>query len=117
MKRGLTHNETVERVARAICEASGELWGERPDIPAVGFHGYDFDALNNHWRHKARAAIAASMERVAELEAALKAARGLLCCSIADRDSTMRRMYDEARRQEVLDQIDASLPSEDKRVS
>ncbi len=48
----------VERVARALCAADGSIWRTKPDVPAVGMHDYDFETLNNHWRHKARAAIA-----------------------------------------------------------
>lgn len=44
----------VERVARALCEASCEEW--REGILLQG-GGYDSDQLNNHWRFKARAAI------------------------------------------------------------
>ena len=58
--------DDVERVARAICEAEGGQWRERTEKPAVGMpHYYNFDRLNNHWRHKARAAILA-MRRAAQ---------------------------------------------------
>ncbi len=46
----------VERVAKAICAASGEAWREPP------FNRLHTDALNNHWRHKAVAVIEAMYE-------------------------------------------------------
>jgi hypothetical protein len=53
----------VERVARAICAASGETWRTGTYEVASGrnFEVEDhlLDPFNNHWRHKARAAIAA----------------------------------------------------------
>lgn len=55
--------ELEENVARAICEASGELWREPP------FNHLHTDALNNHWRYKARAALAVVRE---DLEAAIQ---------------------------------------------
>lgn len=53
-------DDVRERVARALCEASGQIWRTRDEVPACGLpRDYDFDALNNHWRHKADAAITA----------------------------------------------------------
>lgn len=53
----------VERVARAICEASGEAWREGTYEVHSGSNfeveEHSLDPFNNHWRHKARAAIAA----------------------------------------------------------
>lgn len=50
--------ELVERVARALCGASQETWRSgRYNIGAGGI--LDMDQLNNHWLHKAQAAIAA----------------------------------------------------------
>jgi hypothetical protein len=46
----------VDRVARAICAASCESWREPP------FNHPHTESLNNHWRFKARAAIAAMRE-------------------------------------------------------
>lgn len=58
--------EMVERVARAICRIDGSIWRVNEALP--------FDALNNHWRYKAKAALKASglLERVARLEEALR---------------------------------------------
>jgi hypothetical protein len=55
--------DTVEKVARAICEASGQQWREGTYEVASGpnfeMEDHPLDPFNNHWRHKARAAIAA----------------------------------------------------------
>lgn len=55
--------EVVERVAKAICEASGNTWrtGTFPIRSGPNFEWEDHDAddYNNHWRFKAEAAIAA----------------------------------------------------------
>ena len=50
-------DDAVERVARAICEASGEAWrsGEGLRYP----FSQNARQLNNHWLYKAKAAIAA----------------------------------------------------------
>lgn len=55
--------DEVERVARAICAASCDTWREPP------YNRLHTDSLNNHWRGKARAALAAlgREEPVAEL--------------------------------------------------
>lgn len=47
-------HQTVEAVARAICEASQDQWRT-----GVYLCNLNADELNNHWRYKARAAIAA----------------------------------------------------------
>lgn len=54
----------VEQVARALCEASCQTWVEPP------FNHLCTDALNNHWRYKARAVIAAMAEPTSEMIAA-----------------------------------------------
>lgn len=61
-------DERVETVARALCNASGQMWREKTECPSLGLpHDFDFDGLNNHWRHKARAALSASgIERIQE---------------------------------------------------
>lgn len=41
----------IERVARVLCEASGESWREPP------YNHLHTDRLNNHWRYKARRVI------------------------------------------------------------
>lgn len=43
----------VEKLARAICAASGDTWREGP-LRGPGMGNRDSDSLNNHWRHKAR---------------------------------------------------------------
>lgn len=50
-------DDAVERVARALCEASGEAWrsGEGLRYP----FSQNARQLNNHWLYKAKAAIAA----------------------------------------------------------
>lgn len=55
--------EIVERVAKAICAADQGQWRERTERLAPGLPpDYDFDRLNNHWRHIARAALSALPE-------------------------------------------------------
>lgn len=49
-------SEMIERAAKAICKASGEEWKKGT------WQGVDLDRFNNHWRHKARAAIEALRE-------------------------------------------------------
>jgi len=58
--------DEVEAVARAICEASQGQWRTNEGLSAQAIKILDNDALNNHWRHKARAAIAALQARSAE---------------------------------------------------
>lgn len=59
----MTTQSELERVARAICEASGEAWREGTMEFATGpnfeMEEHSADPLNNHWRHVARAAIEA----------------------------------------------------------
>ncbi len=56
----------VEEVARAICEASGQLWRTGTYSASTGPNfeeeQHDADQLNNLWRFKARAAIEAMRE-------------------------------------------------------
>jgi hypothetical protein len=56
-------DKDIERVAKALCEASGAEWrtGTYPIASGPNFEWEDHDAdrLNNHWRYKARAAIEA----------------------------------------------------------
>lgn len=49
-------DDMVEKVARAICDAGQGQWRKPP------YNELHTDALNNHWRHKARAAIEAMRE-------------------------------------------------------
>lgn len=57
----------VERVARAICKASGDTWKtgtyEVMDGPNWSMQPHPLDPFNNHWRAKADAAIAAIQSR------------------------------------------------------
>lgn len=58
--------EEVERVARALCEASSDQWRTNEGMSAQAIAILNQDGLNNHWRHKARAAIAAMNPKPAE---------------------------------------------------
>lgn len=46
----------IERVARVLCEASGESWREPP------YNHLHTDRLNNHWRYKVRKVFEAMRE-------------------------------------------------------
>ena len=51
-----------EKIARAICEASGEEWKvgtyEVMSGPNFEMEDHPLDPFNNHWRHKADAVLA-----------------------------------------------------------
>ncbi|MBS4048064.1 MAG: hypothetical protein KG075_17090 [Alphaproteobacteria bacterium] len=61
----MDYDDVIERAAKALCEASGGFWrtGEGFREPFAS----DQRALNNHWRHKVRAAAPILMEYGARL--------------------------------------------------
>src|SRR5207342_1754357 len=56
--------DLIERVAKAICEASGEMWrtGTYEVMSGRDFtmEDHPLDPFNNHWRGKAKAALEAA---------------------------------------------------------
>lgn len=54
----MNHEELVEVVARAICEARNIAWRNNTGRTIRAIERFDFDTLNNHWRHMARHALA-----------------------------------------------------------
>jgi propanediol dehydratase small subunit len=61
-------NSLVEDMARAICEADGKTWfvGTHKLMTGANFtmEDYPLDPLNNHWRHKAEAALSVLKDRL-----------------------------------------------------
>ncbi|SLK03679.1 hypothetical protein [Novosphingobium mathurense] len=55
-----------EKVARALCEASGGHWRTNDFLSEQGKQMLDLDALNNHWRYKADAAIRTVLDALRE---------------------------------------------------
>lgn len=52
--------DVVEAMARAICAAASETWRSNEGLSAVSIENLDRDALNNRWRHLAKAALSAA---------------------------------------------------------
>ncbi len=52
------HEKAIEAAAKAVCAGSGQAWREPP------FNHLHTEALNNHWRHKAEAAISAYLSSI-----------------------------------------------------
>lgn len=57
----------VEAVARALCEADSKAWRTNEGRSEHAIRELDMDALNNHWRHKARAVIPVVREHCAKV--------------------------------------------------
>ncbi len=81
-------DELVEKVARAICTATGEQWreGAYPVASGPSFRTLEIsaDPLNNSHRHVARAAIAAMREAGWKGPDEIKTAEGLAALAAVD---------------------------------
>jgi hypothetical protein len=47
----------VEELAKALCAASSQQWRTNDGLSAWAITNVNPDALNNHWRYKARALL------------------------------------------------------------
>src|SRR4249919_3532372 len=80
----------IERAAKAICAASGEIWkdGTYRVVSGPNFEVEDhpLDPFNNHWRAKAKAALEAAgiTTLQAQLERVTEAAGAIVSCGCCD---------------------------------
>jgi hypothetical protein len=99
--------DKLEAVAKAICEASGELWktGKGLREPFAS----NAERMNNHWRFKARAALSAIPDERAAIVAYLRAEH----LAIRAMKSPVRNLDDVADAIERGDHLSDSHPTPD----